>query len=261
MAELSMEVQCASCGDHPGPSSSKGKGKAVSFAPQSGHSGGSRASGKPKLASVPEDEITPAEPGPSSPSSIVSLAEDIDMPLTATIEIAVVGLQFVGKTAMIAKFLDRNYNLQHQPPIIGERPMQVKGLVKENKRYNLMIKDVTGAVLNLYPNCHFLQEMQGVILTFDLTKRGTFTGVEGWWRHANLVFPEMPFCVVVGNKCDQAQEREVTPEEGEQLAQRLGGLFFCETSAMTGEHIRRPFVGLLRRIVPTLGPLEIEDND
>ncbi|KAL2266520.1 hypothetical protein VTJ83DRAFT_5872 [Remersonia thermophila] len=261
MEEPPTELQCASGGD-PGSSCSKGKAKAVGFPAQSGHPSGAAASGTPQLASVPEDEITPADPvPPPSPSSIASLADRVDTPLTATIEIAVVGLKLVGKTAIISKFLDRSYNLQNQPPLIGEPPMQVKRLVKENRRYDLMVKDVTGAFLGLHPSCHFLQDIQGVILVFDITNRGTFTGAEGWWRHASLIFAEMPFCVVAGNKCDQAQKREVTPEEGEQLARRLGAVFFCETSALTGEHIRRPFAELLRRIVSTLGPMDIEDND
>jgi GTPase KRas protein len=61
---------------------------------------------------------------------------------------------------------------------------------------------------------------------------------------------ENPTFMLVGNKCDKTYEREVSPEEGQQLARQFGCEFF-ETSAKTAQNVERLFMNLVRALRQT----------
>lgn len=56
-----------------------------------------------------------------------------------------------------------------------------------------------------------------------------------------------PIFMLVGNKCDKAQDREVSREEGMELA-RAFGCEFLETSAKTAVNVERLFTNLVRML-------------
>jgi GTPase KRas protein len=58
--------------------------------------------------------------------------------------------------------------------------------------------------------------------------------------------------VIVGNKRDLTRGREVSPEDGARLAQRLGCEFF-ETSAKTGYNVENAFRSIVRGIKASKG--------
>jgi Ras-related protein Rab-8A len=53
--------------------------------------------------------------------------------------------------------------------------------------------------------------------------------------------------VLVGNKCDLEDDREVTEDMGRDLAEEYGMAFF-ETSAMTGHGVNAAFMQLARHV-------------
>ena len=59
-----------------------------------------------------------------------------------------------------------------------------------------------------------------------------------------------PIFMLVGNKCDKNYEREVSKDEGAQLA-RAFGCEFMETSAKTALNVERLFTNLVRNLRAT----------
>lgn len=93
---------------------------------------------------------------------------------------------------------------------------------------------------------------QAFALVYSVDSRESFDRVKIWFQIMKLAkkFPEF---IVVGNKCDREQEREVLKAEGAALA-RSFGCPFMETSAKTShnvEHLFTSLVRLLRAAPPT----------
>ena len=94
---------------------------------------------------------------------------------------------------------------------------------------------------------NIVKNADGVILMYDLTQRNTFEGISIWMdnikKHKGEDFP----IVLVGNKSDM-EEREVTKEEGEELAKKFNISFF-ETSNKTAQNVEESSMELINKII------------
>ena len=83
---------------------------------------------------------------------------------------------------------------------------------------------------------------------YDITKKETFDTIRKWWKnildHKDKDFP----VIVVGNKCDLEDKRQVKKEEGENIAKELG-IKFIETSNKNGINIKESARELIKMIL------------
>ena len=82
---------------------------------------------------------------------------------------------------------------------------------------------------------------------YSVTSRPTFNRLEGFRQSMRRVKRGDLIFMLVGNKCDQVQEREVSKEEGAALAKHFG-CEFLETSCKTTENVERVFTNLVREL-------------
>lgn len=78
-----------------------------------------------------------------------------------------------------------------------------------------------------------MKNCQGALLVFDLTKRSTFEKIEDYWTTLIEKSPKANV-VLVGNKSDLVEQRQVSEEEALQLSSRLCCDLYIEISAKTG---------------------------
>ncbi len=65
---------------------------------------------------------------------------------------------------------------------------------------------------------NFYRNANGVILVYDVSKRKTFENIKGWLISINEHASENIFKMLVANKIDLVEERDVTRFEGQKLA-------------------------------------------
>lgn len=83
---------------------------------------------------------------------------------------------------------------------------------------------------------------------YSLTDRKTFNNIENWLKQINQHHPENISRIIVGNKADcSPAERQVTTEEGQQLASKYG-IKHIETSAKDNINITELFQTLAKEI-------------
>ena len=75
------------------------------------------------------------------------------------------------------------------------------------------------------------------IIVYSIVERNSFTDLDLWVKE--LKFNNSPDnkLILVGNKLDLAEKREIKYEEGKKFAEDYGFIDFFETSALTGENI------------------------
>jgi len=77
----------------------------------------------------------------------------------------------------------------------------------------------------------------GFFIVYDITNRKTFEGVMKWIKMAKETSWTDATMILIGNKSDLEEDREVSFEEGRLLAEELG-MKFVETSVKRNENIR-----------------------
>ena len=87
----------------------------------------------------------------------------------------------------------------------------------------------------------------GILLVYDITSEKSFDSIRNWIRnieeHASSDVERM----LIGNKCDMSEKRQVSKERAEKLAIEYG-MKFMETSAKQNENIENAFFTLARDI-------------
>lgn len=86
------------------------------------------------------------------------------------------------------------------------------------------------------------------LLVYDITCRDSFTHLLSWLEDARSLARSELQIVLVGNKTDLADRREVTLLEASQFAQEHS-LLFLETSAVTGDCVDEVFLKCTSAVV------------
>jgi GTPase SAR1 family protein len=94
----------------------------------------------------------------------------------------------------------------------------------------------------------FFRNALGVIVVYDVTERATFQKVKSWLEEVEVNCDKMPVIILVGNKTDLVDQRQVSTQEGRELAKR-SKLMFMEASAKTRENVNDVFYELAEKIL------------
>ena len=80
----------------------------------------------------------------------------------------------------------------------------------------------------------------GALLVYDITRRETFTHATKWLDDVRTNSSKNVTVILIGNKKDLEDKRQVSYEEGEAFAKE-NGLMFLETSAKTAYNVVEAF--------------------
>lgn len=90
-----------------------------------------------------------------------------------------------------------------------------------------------------------------MLLVYDICDRESFDWLVKWRDQVVEYTGDMSTVVlaVVGNKGDRNDERQVSEDEGREMAQKLGVHLFFETSAKTGMNVNELFNAVARAAI------------
>lgn len=91
----------------------------------------------------------------------------------------------------------------------------------------------------------YFKGAHAILLVYDITDRDTFENIRNWVSEIKEYADSKVSLLLVGNKCDNEDDRKVSFDEGKQLAASIGTNFF-EVSAKTDVQVREAFEDIAR---------------
>lgn len=173
-----------------------------------------------------------------------------------TLKIIPLGASATGKSSIISRFNDNSFPEQIIPTI-GLAEFR-KNITLNGKKFTLRIDDTGGQEKFNSITSSFIRDADGVLLIFDVTDRDSFkNGIPRMKKFLDRYLDDSASMILVGNKVDAGDKREVTRKQAEELAANLGVRYF-ETSAKTGKNIQKVFEELANEIYNALDLSDIE---
>ena len=151
-----------------------------------------------------------------------------------SLKVVVVGDSGVGKTCLLIRFIRDLWEEDSQPTLGVE--FMTKIVQTEKHRIQLQLWDTAGQELFRSVTRGYYRGSAGALLVFDLTNRDTFENIGRWLQDIKDVARSDVVTLLLGNKSDLSDKRQVTYEEADNFAKAHGMQYF-ETSAKNGDGI------------------------
>ena len=88
----------------------------------------------------------------------------------------------------------------------------------------------------------------GVLVVYDITDRDSFENLNSWLIEIEKNANKNVYKLLIGNKCDLQDKRQVSFQEGKDFAES-NGMKFIETSAKTASKVQEAFELLTNEII------------
>ncbi|OXB58354.1 hypothetical protein ASZ78_007834, partial [Callipepla squamata] len=120
-------------------------------------------------------------------------------------------------------------------------------ILLDGRRIKLQLWDTSGQGRFCTIFRSYSRGAQGVILVYDITNRWSFDGIDRWIKEIDEHAPGVPK-ILVGNRLHLAFKRQVSTEQAQTYAERLGMTFF-EVSPLCNFNITESFTELARIVL------------
>jgi len=153
-------------------------------------------------------------------------------------KLLLIGDSGVGKTSVLFRFSEDNFNATFIATIGID--FKIRTIDISGKKIKLQIWDTAGQERFRTITTAYYRGAMGIMLVYDVTSEKSFNNINQWidniTQHANADVEKM----LLGNKADMNDQRQVSTEIGKELAQSHG-IKFMETSAKTGQNVDEAF--------------------
>uniref|UniRef100_A0A8D0AMP8 Ras-related protein Rab-6A n=1 Tax=Sander lucioperca TaxID=283035 RepID=A0A8D0AMP8_SANLU len=176
----------------------------------------------------------------------MSAAGDFGNPLRK-FKLVFLGEQSVGKTSLITRFMYDSFDNTYQATIGIDFLSKTMYLEDRTVSFLLQLWDTAGQerFRSLIPS--YIRDSAAAVVVYDITNVNSFQQTTKWIDDVRTERGSDVIIMLVGNKTDLADKRQITTEEGEQRAKEMNVLFI-ETSAKTGYNVKQ----LFRRVAAAL---------
>uniref|UniRef100_A0A3Q2T4C4 small monomeric GTPase n=1 Tax=Fundulus heteroclitus TaxID=8078 RepID=A0A3Q2T4C4_FUNHE len=153
-------------------------------------------------------------------------------------KVLIIGNSSVGKTSFLFRYADDSFTSAFVSTVGID--FKVKTIYRNDKRVKLQIWDTAGQERYRTITTAYYRGAMGFLLMYDITSQESFCAVQDWATQIKTYSWDSSQVVMVGNKLDLEDDRQVPKEDAQRLATELGFHFF-EASAKDNVNVKQVF--------------------
>ncbi|XP_063810748.1 ras-related protein Rab-42 [Pseudophryne corroboree] len=154
----------------------------------------------------------------------------------------------VGKTSLLRRYTDEDFTDTTGPTVGVDFCSRIEE-PETGVKVRLQFWDTAGQERYRAVTRSYYRNAACVILLFDLTAQKSFEHIESWYKEVTeRTQPQPLLFLLLGTKSDMQQQRSVTREEAQTLADSIKAPYL-ETSARTGSNVSAALSLLCRELL------------
>ena len=164
-------------------------------------------------------------------------------------KLVIIGDSSTGKTSLLRRYCDNTFDENYKCTVGVD--FQIKVLKMLDQRIvRLQIWDTAGQDRFKVMTKSYYRNAKGCLIIYDITRKETFENVKTWTEQYSQTNPEgRRSMMILGNKKDLEDQRQITTEEGKALADELECNFQEVSAKEGGEEIEELFFKLAETLL------------
>ena len=157
----------------------------------------------------------------------------------------IIGDSGVGKSNILLQYINGKFVEDFKATVGVE--FGAKNIEINNRIYRIQVWDTAGQEQFRSIARAYYKNSVCACIVYDITNRNSFNSIQNWIDDCTKQTPKSILLILIGNKNDLNDKREVQYEEGAEFA-RKRNMIFLETSAKTGNNINDIFEKSVQQI-------------
>ena len=150
----------------------------------------------------------------------MSSDDDYDM----IFKVVLIGDSGVGKSNILSRYLKNEFSFDSKATVgveFGSKKFELNGYKIKAQIWDTAGQERYKSITNAY-----YKGAKGALLVYDITRKETFDSVDRWIPDLRASGDEQVTILLIGNKCDLDDKREVSEEEGRNKAKLYSMLIY-----------------------------------
>ena len=191
--------------------------------------------------------------------------EEITSPITENIKeelklkLVLLGDSGVGKTNLISRYISNNFD-ENTRATIGVEFFCKNFRINKKRTIKVEIWDTAGQERYKAITSVYYKGAKGAFIVYDITSRKTFENIDKWIGEIKERTTDDVKLIIIGNKTDLNNEREVKSEEALIKYQDMD-IPLIETSALEDTNVNEAFINLIKIVYQDYARKEKEEKN
>lgn len=164
-------------------------------------------------------------------------------------KLLLIGDSGVGKSCLLLRFADHTYTESYISTIGVD--FKIRTIDLDGKTIKLQIWDTAGQERFRTITSSYYRGAHGIIIVYDVTDAESFNNVKQWLSEIERYACEGVSKLLVGNKCDLVNKKQVDFNTAKEFADKLN-IPFLETSAKNATNVEKAFLTMAAEIKNTI---------